>query len=407
MKRILLSTLLATILPVVACANTYTFETTGLTSLSHGTAYTWGLSPTANSAGKPLGNLEKQIQNGGRVKSATLTITGLYDWTVEPADVLYINLLNHLKPGISSFTYNTHASSYDTVFGTDVFDVADKPDALIKPVAPTKPTLTKPTAPAKPTLTLPIAPTEPTLTKPTAPAALPAFPKPTAAQTAAYKAALAAYNTALKAYNAAQTKYTSDLSAYNTKLTAYNAAQTKYAADLLAYNTKLTAYNAAQAKYAADNAVYAAALAVYNAALPDYNAKLMDYNWYAKTQAALGFDGVPVIASGDSLYDQNHSLLRADVPNGPGTWTDLDGPKTKTNLVITFSAENLQLLQALLANGSDPTNIGLGFGPDCHFYDKDIKLEITAVPEAGDTVALFGLGLLSLLGLRRFSGKKN
>jgi hypothetical protein len=397
MKRILSSALFAALLPAIAFANSYSFSTTGLTSLSHGTAYTWGLSPTPSSDGKLLGDLKHEVKTGAHIESATLTITGLYDWVMEPADVLYINLLNNVKGGIASYTYNSSAPSYDTVFGSDVFNVVEKP-VLVAPVAPVKPTLAKPTAPTAPkpsTLTLPVPPVAPV------PPVLAA--SATAAQIKAYNTALTSYNAKLKTYNTA-------LTSYNTKLTAYNAAQAKYATDkaaydaaVIVYNTKLTAYNAAQTKYAVDKAAYDAAVIAYNAALPAYKVKLAAYDKYAKTKAALGYDGVPLVGAGDSIYDQGHSLLRADVPNGPGTWTDLDGPKTKTNLVITFSYANLELLQALLAHATSTTNIGLGFGPECHFYDKDIKLQITTIPDAGATLALFGLGLLSLVGVRRFS----
>ena len=356
--------------------------------MSHGVASTWGLSPTVNSNGTQLGALEQTIRSGAHVQSATLSITGLYDWTVEPADVLYINLLNDVKVGIASYTYNPSPSTYDTVFGKDIFNVVEKP-VLVAPVAPVKSTLKKPTAPTAPT-----APKAPTVVKPTPPAPLGAHP--TTAQVKAYNSALASYNTKLAAYNAAQTKYAADLATYNANLAIYNTK-------LATYNTDLATYNAAQAQYATDKAAYDAALIAYNAALPAYKVKLAEYNKYANTQAALGYDGVPLVGSGDSLYDQSHSLLRADLPNGPGTWTDLDGPKTKTNLVITFSDANLDLLQALLAGASATTDIGFGFGPECHFYDTGITLQINTVPETSATLALLGLGILSLAGVRRFS----
>lgn len=361
-------------LPAIASADTYTFSTNSLKSMSHGTAYTWGLSPTANSKGTTLGSLEKSIQSGGaRVQSATLYIAGMYDWIAEPADVLYVNLLNNLKPGVASVAYKSNVASYDTVFGKDVFNIVEKPQPLVAPVAPKKPTIKKPTEPKAPTLAMPTPPA-------------PLGANPTQAQKNAYATAMANYQTKLTAYNNAQTKYTNDVATYNTNLGAYNTAQSQYATDKSAYDT---------------------ALAAYNAALPGYKSALADYNNYTKAQTALGFDGVPVTAAGESIYDQAHSLLRADQPNGPGTWTDLDGPKTKDNLAIHFSDLNLQLLQELLTNASATTNIGLGFGPECHFYNKGMILEVTTkVPDTGATILMLGLGVGCIAGARRVTRRK-
>jgi len=339
------------LVPVAVRAGSYTFTDTGLTSLAHGAAYTWGLSPTANSTGTTLGSLESAIKGGKNVGAATLTITGLYDWTAEPADVLYVNLLNNLKPGNSSYTYDSSPSQSDTTFGTDVFETLTKPTA--------------PTAPVKPTA--PVAPTAPTLTKPTYPAATPA--STFAARLATYNAALAAYNAAWATYNTAYATYTANLATYNTNLANYN-------------NTLLPAYNAA--------------LAAYNTALKNYNA-------YANSQASLGFAGVSPTSVPGSIYDQAHSLLVSSTPNGPGTWTDLTGPAGKTNLVITFSGANIALLNSLLKTDPSTTDLGLGFGPDCHFYDTSVTLNVTTVPDNGSTLILVGASLLGLLGLVRLA----
>jgi hypothetical protein len=338
----LLVAALAAIVPVVGFANSYTFSDSGLKSLAHGTAYTWGLSPTANSTGSTLGSLENAINSGQVVTSATLTITGIYDWTNEPDDVLYVNLLNNLKTGNASYEYNSNPSTFDTTFGSDVFDTLTAPTAPIAPEKPVKPT--KPVAPA------------------------PLGNHPTQAQIAAYNAKHAAYEAALTVYNAA--------------ITAYNAAVIVYNADHAAYELALTAYNTA----------------------------LANYNHYVKSQAALGFEGVPQTPALGSLYDQTDSLLVSDTPNGPGTWTDPDhGPSGVTTLTIDFSSDNISLLDALLASDSPTTDLGLGFGPDCHFYDTGVSLTIDTkvpgnpfghpIPESGSTVGLLALALAALAGI--------
>jgi hypothetical protein len=339
--RLLAAALLA-LVPIAGFANTYTFADSGLKSLAHGTAYTWGLSPTANSTGSTLGSLESAIKSGQIVTSATLTITGIYDWTNEPDDVLYVNLLNDTKTGNASYEYNSNPSTFDTSFGSDVFDTLTAPTAPIAPDKPVKPT--KPTAPA------------------------PLGSHPTAAQIAAYNAKHAIYEAAL--------------TVYNTAITAYNAA-------LIVYNT--------------DHAAYELALTAYNTALANYN-------HYVKTQAALGFEGVPQTPALGSLYDQSDSLLVSNTPNGPGTWTDPDhGPSGVTTLTIDFTSDNISLLDALLAGDSSTTDLGLGFGPDCHFYDTGVSLTIDTkvpgnpfghpVPESGTTLGMLALALAALAGV--------
>jgi hypothetical protein len=337
----LLAAALVAAAPIAASANSFTLTDTGLKSLSHGTAYTWGFSPTANSNGTTLGSLESVIKSGQVITSATLTITGLYDWTNEPDDVLYVNLLNNLKPGNASYEYDSNPSTHDTAFGTDVFDTLTAPTPPIAPEKPTKPT------------------------KPVAPAAL--GPHPTAAQVALYNTRHAAYVTALAIYN-------TDLAAYTVALALYNT----------------------------NHAAYVTALSAYNLALANYN-------HYVKSQASLGFAGVPQIPAPDSLYDQTDSLLVSSDPNGPGTWTDPnEGPSGKTTLVIDFSSDNIGLLDSLLANDSATTDLGLGFGPDCHFYDTGMSLTIDTklpgnsdghpVPDGAMTFELVGLGLAGIFG---------
>lgn len=124
---------MAVSIPIVANAGTYTFTDTGLQDLAHGTAYTWGLSSSANVTGTELGALENAVKSGQTIENVTLTITGLYDWTDEPDDVLYVNILNNVKHtngGNNSYEYNSNPATYDSAaggFGSDVFDVLSNP----------------------------------------------------------------------------------------------------------------------------------------------------------------------------------------------------------------------------------------------------------------------------------------
>ncbi len=105
-------------LPLTGLANAFTFSTSSLGSLAHGTAYTWAL------GGTTFTNLQTALHSGQVVSAATLTITNLDDWRVEPKDVLYVNILNGLYSGIRSYTYNGSPSTYDTVYGSDYFNSA-------------------------------------------------------------------------------------------------------------------------------------------------------------------------------------------------------------------------------------------------------------------------------------------
>ncbi len=115
MRSVLVMSVLAAALPVAGFAATFTFNDTSLTSLAHGAAYTWGLSGTTYS------NLQNTLHSGQQVSGATLTIWNLDDWTVEPKDVLYVNILNGLSSGNHSYVYNSHPSTYDTTYGPDFF----------------------------------------------------------------------------------------------------------------------------------------------------------------------------------------------------------------------------------------------------------------------------------------------
>lgn len=79
------------------------------------------------------------------------------------------------------------------------------------------------------------------------------------------------------------------------------------------------------------------------------------------------------------------------------TWVNLSHlPET---LTYSLTGDQLDILTEYLTDG----NIGLGFDPDCHFYNDGVKLTIETsepVPEPA-TLALMGIGILAFLGFRR------
>ena len=78
-------------------------------------------------------------------------------------------------------------------------------------------------------------------------------------------------------------------------------------------------------------------------------------------------------------------------------------PTTPQTLVYDLTTPQLATLNQYLANGG---NMGIGFDPDCHFYNNGITFQLSyppsyllsQVPEPG-TVALVGTGLLGGIGV--------
>ncbi|WP_028584816.1 PEP-CTERM sorting domain-containing protein [Desulfogranum mediterraneum] len=77
-------------------------------------------------------------------------------------------------------------------------------------------------------------------------------------------------------------------------------------------------------------------------------------------------------------------------------WQNL--PATSQDISYSFSATEVALLNSYLADG----NVGLGFDPDCHFYNNGVSFTIKTAPVPEPTTTLlFGLGTVGLAALSR------
>lgn len=90
---------------------------------------------------------------------------------------------------------------------------------------------------------------------------------------------------------------------------------------------------------------------------------------------------------------------------------DADGPHTKINYSYSLSAWEISILDSYIDNGNGGVgraDFGLGFDPDCHFYNDGVCFtiytdkDVHATPEGGVTAALLGLSLTGLAAARRY-----
>ena len=109
------------------------------------------------------------------------------------------------------------------------------------------------------------------------------------------------------------------------------------------------------------------------------------------TGAPLGVSHVWDSQSGGDYFEAYfiglHSLLVA--------YEDL--PDTPQDLVYEFTADDLVSLNQYLSDTD--SRFGLGFDPDCHFYNNGVELTLVT-PEPG-ALAVLGTGALLVLRRRR------
>ncbi len=86
---------------------------------------------------------------------------------------------------------------------------------------------------------------------------------------------------------------------------------------------------------------------------------------------------------------------------------DGDGPTTHINYSFAFSTWQMSVLSSYITNGhaggTGYADFGLGFDPDCHYYNDGVTFTVTTakVPEQGSTLLLVGLGLMVMVRYRR------
>lgn len=152
------------------------------------------------------------------------------------------------------------------------------------------------------------------------------------------------------------------------------------------------------------------------------------YNWrdeaYDLWVALLDNPPTGVIENSDTLFGNSYPDHRNEFENEEqlahfsSTGAD-DGVlptnyNDATNVTISFNLVDDKLFLDKLAQYLDDGVYGLGFDPDCHFYNRGVKFSImtseasnnSEVPEPA-TMLLFGTGLIGLaLGARRKRNKK-
>ncbi len=109
------------------------------------------------------------------------------------------------------------------------------------------------------------------------------------------------------------------------------------------------------------------------------------------------------IASNNNIYyGKNFSQDYGNSANLYLTqYHDSDGPTTKVNLsynLTGFAGTFESYIKNGHLGGTSYADFGLGFDPDCHYYNCGVTLNITTaqVPDSGATMIMLGAGLLAL-----------
>ncbi len=93
-----------------------------------------------------------------------------------------------------------------------------------------------------------------------------------------------------------------------------------------------------------------------------------------------------------------------------GTYTDYSGGDHGDVVTLTYNFSTLNLLDELTAYISNGSNFGLGFDPDCHYYNTGVTFAITtsdapptppSLPDGGATAGLLVMGLGILHSVKR------
>jgi len=103
----------------------------------------------------------------------------------------------------------------------------------------------------------------------------------------------------------------------------------------------------------------------------------------------------------------NHGVYYSGTNTYLTQYHDPNGPITTTNLsydLTSFASTFASYIGNGHTGGSGYADFGLGFDPDCHYYNDGITLTITtsnSVPDNAVTLLLLGVGLVAVAGLHR------
>lgn len=107
----------------------------------------------------------------------------------------------------------------------------------------------------------------------------------------------------------------------------------------------------------------------------------------------------------DYAYSKKYNPSTRDIR----TKWDRDTGQGSRDITYDFTASEIAALMTYASDGI----VGLGFDPDCHFYNDGISFKVTtaSLPTGGEvpeptTMLLFGTGLIGIAGMRRRRNKK-